>query len=143
MPSGNLTGKVVGGAGHAWDISQLVALRVTAVLNLAPRACADASAKYAASGIAYLALDAEDQPGVPLLAEHFPAAHDFLSRAHAEGGLCLVHCYAGVNRSAAIALAHIMVLTKEPIESVVRRCFELRPWVLSRRRRDDASVAST
>ena len=67
----------VGNAQHAFAIDDLKAAGVSAVLNMAPSACADSSARYAAQGIAYLALDAEDQPGYSLLELHLKAAMAF------------------------------------------------------------------
>ena len=101
------------------------------MLNLAPQACADVSAKYAGHGIEYLGLDAEDQPGYSLLELHMETASAFLEKVRAADGLALVHCFAGVNRSAALAIAFIVLTEREPLEAAVKRCFALRPWILT------------
>ena len=40
--------------------------------------------------------------------KHFPTAIDFILQAQAEGGNVLVHCMAGVSRSASIVIAYLM-----------------------------------
>ena len=122
---------LVGSAQHAFSVDNLAAAGVTAVLNLAPKACADVTAKYQARGIAYLALDAEDQPGYSLLELHLEAGMRFLHEVRAADGLALVHCFAGVNRSAALAIAFIVLSEGEPLDKVATRCFALRPWILT------------
>ena len=71
---------LVGAARHAFAVESLVKMKVTHVLNLAPRACADVAEKYADNAIAYLELDAEDAAGYTLFEQHLPAAREYLSR---------------------------------------------------------------
>ena len=123
----------VGSARHAEDLSTLRSLGVTAVLNLAPGACDDPEDLFEDNGIAYLELDAEDFVGYPLFEMHLEAATAFVEQ-HAtsnSGGKVLIHCFAGVNRSAAIAVAIIMLSGRKPLYEVVQACFERRPFILS------------
>ena len=130
----------VGSGKHALAVEQLQASGVTAVLNCAASACHDCSEKYAAAGIAYLAIHAEDVSGYALLERHLEEATAFL-QAH---DVVLIHCFAGANRSAALAIAHLLLSTREPLEPLVRRCFEARPFILSNEsfRRQLAQLAS-
>ena len=51
--------------------------------------------------------------------------------ATASGGRTLIHCFAGVNRSAALAIAVLMLRERRPLLDVARECFEARPFILS------------
>ena len=42
------------------------------------------------------------------LKQHFKACHRFLNNAFAQGGRVLVHCYAGISRSATIIISWLM-----------------------------------
>ncbi len=55
-----------------------------------------------------LALRINDDPSVDLLANVVPAACAFIGDAMACGGRVLVHCNAGVSRSASVVIAHLM-----------------------------------
>ena len=121
----------VGCAQHAHNVDLLKELGVTAVLNLAPKACADNESRYEDQGISYCALDAEDAPGYSLFDLHLEPAAAFLEGVRTTDGLALVHCFAGVNRSAAIAIAFLMLSEKEQLEVIVKRCFAQRPWILT------------
>ena len=122
----------VGSARHAEDLSTLRSLGVTAVLNLAPGACDDPEDLFEDNGIAYLELDAEDFVGYPLFEMHLEAATAFVEQLCLPlGGKVLIHCFAGVNRSAAIAVAIIMLSGRKPLYEVVQACFERRPFILS------------
>ena len=121
---------LVGSAQHAFAIDRLVEDGVTAVINLAPRACFDMRSKYEERGLAYLAMDAEDEAGYALLDRHLDDALGFYQAQARAGGLIFVHCFAGVNRSAALAIA-FLILGGEPLVSCVERCYRTRPWILT------------
>lgn len=123
----------VGSAEHASDVATLRRLGITAVLNLAPGACEDPVDLYADSGIEYAEVEAEDFEGYPLLELHLREAAEFFD-AHApagKGGRVLVHCFAGVNRSAATAVAVLLLREHAFVGKLVERCFEARPFILS------------
>lgn len=42
------------------------------------------------------------------LRQHFTACHRFINNAFAQGGRVLVHCYAGISRSATIVISYLM-----------------------------------
>lgn len=46
------------------------------------------------------------------IGQHFPGACDFISRARETGGRVLVHCRAGMSRSATIVVGYLMVTKK-------------------------------
>ncbi len=60
------------------------------------------------SGIKYEEFEAKDNDGYPILV-HFPQAKRFIDDAKERNGKVLVHCEMGINRSAAICIAYMMV----------------------------------
>lgn len=123
-----------GTAQHALAVDRLVELGVTAVLNCAPAGSHDCRPLYVERDIAYCALEGcEDIPGYELLRLHLADAMGFV-REHTTGsragGRVLVHCYAGSNRSATLAIAYLLCTTGEPLPVVVERCFARRPFIL-------------
>jgi len=120
----------IGSAAHAKDVEQLKKLGVTAVLNCAPFVSDDPVDAYEASGIAYAACEAEDFDKYPLLELHLDDAHAFVD-AQGPSGVTLVHCFAGINRSATLALALHMAMQKQPLLPAVAHAFSLRPFILS------------
>lgn len=58
--------------------------------------------------------------------QHVPEASAFIRRALAEGGRCLIHCQAGINRSGALACAELMLHEKLPVLEAVARCKKAR-----------------
>lgn len=57
--------------------------------------------------LTYHRLRASDNHGQDLL-QFFEEAHDFIEHARSEGGRILVHCWAGVSRSATIVVSYVM-----------------------------------
>ena len=134
---------LLGAAAHAADVAQLQALGVTAVLNLAPQSCDDPVGSYAAREIGYTALEADDFSDYPLLELHLEQARELYAEVAAAGGTLLVHCFAGVNRSAAIAVALLMLTRRTPLVPTLTSVAALRPFVLTNRsfRRQLAELA--
>ena len=78
-----------------------------------------------AAGLDLLHIPIFDE-GTEPLSSHFIAAHDFLKRRE---GKVLVHCSAGVSRSATVVTAHTMMLHGCSAEEAFSRVKALRPWV--------------
>ena len=115
---------------HAANLDMLGRLGVSAVLNLAPSVCRDPVDDYKARGIAYLQLSARDDRNFPLLDTFFKPASEFIASAHAEGGAVLVHCMAGVNRSATIVVAYLMMRDRRNLLDLFADCSAARPSIL-------------
>ena len=54
-----------------------------------------------------LKINAEDKKDYNLM-QHFEEAHQFIDEAILSGGRCLVHCSAGISRSATIVISYLM-----------------------------------
>jgi len=128
-PAPLIPGKLyLGDASHAMDIGTLRELGINAVLNCASGAVLT-DAEYYDENFAYHEFAAEDK-GDYEMASHIAEAHGFVTRCMEEGRSVLVHCAAGINRSAFIAIYLYMALTGKPLVDAVRHCFALRPIIL-------------
>ena len=132
MPARISARMYLGSADHSANVETLLRLGIGAVLNCAPSDCTDPTEAYRAAGITYSECDAEDFEGYPLLELHLHEALTF-TRAQGTDGVILVHCQAGVNRSAAIAIAMLMEQDRQPLLPLVEHCYERRPFILRNR----------
>jgi hypothetical protein len=62
----------------------------------------------------YKTVNIDDIPSANLK-QHFVACHRFIEAALAEGGVVLVHCWAGVSRSATIVISYLMQKHNAPM----------------------------
>ena len=94
----------------ASDADRLETLRITHVLN----ATEDVSnffegAEAVPAGLRYHRCPVKDRSDAAAeMREHFPACVEFLDGCAAGGGRALVHCRAGVSRSATLVLGYLM-----------------------------------
>ena len=118
----------LGDASHAMDIKTIKELGINAILNCASSAVLT-DAEYYDESFAYYEFAAEDR-GDYEMASHIAEARSFFTRCMEEGRAVLVHCAAGINRSAFIAVYLYMVMTGVPLVKAVEHCFALRPIIL-------------
>jgi len=78
-----------------------------------------------------LMVDAEDDPCYPLLDTHLEAVMEFVEQQRAEKRPLLLHCFAGMNRSAALCAAYLMMKERMGLFRVVKLLSEKRGWILS------------
>ena len=67
-----------------------------------------------------LDIDAEDSEDYDLFMEDVPRALAFLDKHLEDGRHVLVHCYAGMNRSAAVCAALLLLRDRRPLAEAVR-----------------------
>lgn len=127
-------GIYVGNVGHAKDVAMLQRLNIGAVINCAPSVCKDPVKAFRKAKIEYLEVDAKDDRSYPLLANHLPTVSAFISKVHhgatGTGTNVLVHCMAGVNRSATLAIAHLMIRDGRKLLELFAECSAARPSIL-------------
>ena len=124
----------IGNKYNAHDASLLRRLHITHVLNCAARPEHEGgngltSPYDDASNITYLAFEAHDTIGYPMLI-HYNAAKRFLDNALRQGGRVLVHCELGINRSGVICTAYMMESEELPLLTAIKRIKNDRPTVL-------------
>nr|XP_050857459.1 dual specificity protein phosphatase 10-like [Vespula vulgaris]XP_050857460.1 dual specificity protein phosphatase 10-like [Vespula vulgaris] len=93
----------LGNGRDAADLQLLRALGTTRVLNVTSQL----PGYHEERGITYRQIPASDS-GHQNLKQYFEEAFDFIEEARKAGSSVLVHCQAGVSRSATIAIAYIM-----------------------------------
>jgi Dual specificity phosphatase, catalytic domain len=129
---------LIGNKYHAADVENLLALRVTAVLNCASGGISRLPVdRLTDSGIRYTFTNVKrDDYDYPILhdksglcSQHLEVAKALYGDVRREGGKVLFFCVAGQNRSATLAIA-VMMLYGHSLEDCLKSCSKLRPFVL-------------
>lgn len=111
----------LGNARDAQDIELLQALGVSRVLNVTSRV----SGYHEESGVLCKTLPALDN-GHQNLRQYFPEAIAFIECCKYSGQRVLVHCQAGISRSATIVIAYLMHANREPMIEAYKTVKNLR-----------------
>lgn len=114
---------------HAKALSTMERVKVTHIINCAKASCPPTHNLYPTKS--YLALDAEDTPTYPILAILWEEVYSFMEEARRAQGCLFIHCQAGVNRSATLAVAYCMVYNQWPLLKAIQHVFTLRPFILT------------
>ena len=77
----------------------------------------------------YIELGAEDDLFYDIM-QHRAKVSAVVQRCAAVGGVCLMHCHAGINRSAVLAIAELMLSERLPLITAVDRCRRARGQLL-------------
>ena len=96
----------LGSAAHAGQLELLERLGITALLNVSPNCPNHWPDKFE-----YSTIPVEDNSTADIKV-HFGAAIDFINGVKSRGGKVLVHCKAGVSRSATLCLAYLISCRK-------------------------------
>lgn len=119
----------LGDASAAMDTETLHCMGIDAIVNCASGAVLTNREYYDAS-FEYVEFEAEDHPDYDLLGRHFEETRAFLDECYRNNKKALVHCAAGINRSATLCVAYYMVTTNTDLITAVKHCFALRPIIL-------------
>eukprot|EP01064_Diplonema_japonicum_P021537 TRINITY_DN31107_c0_g1_i1.p1 TRINITY_DN31107_c0_g1~~TRINITY_DN31107_c0_g1_i1.p1 ORF type:complete len:352 (+),score=50.25 TRINITY_DN31107_c0_g1_i1:55-1056(+) len=120
----------LGDAKGAKNTRYLQEIGVKRVFNCAPSQTRTSSDTYEGTDISYEEIGAEDAEGYPLLEKHLHQAKASLTSARSDSSPMLIHCFQGVNRSAALVVACIMSLDGVGLLDAVRSVHALRPVIL-------------
>ncbi len=100
---------LLGSAAHGENVDMLKRLGVTRVINCAEGDVPTAHySKLREAGIDVVGFSSSDSAAYPLMERHLDYVIDIVKASAAEGGRCLIHCQAGVNRSGALAIAALV-----------------------------------
>ena len=115
---------------------EMSARSISAVVNCIARLRSDADRAYFAATVghpveAICDIDAEDDEDYPLLASHLAEFIVFVEQQRAAKRRVLVHCHAGINRSATLCIAYMMKQLRWPLSVAVQHSFLARPLILS------------
>ena len=102
-------------------VGDLTSRGIKKVVNLAPGQCKTSKETYFGSGIEYLEIQAEDDEAYPILRD-LPAVVSFIDESP-----CFIHCFQGVNRSAAIIAGYVMCIFRVPLLQAIREVHRARP----------------
>ena len=112
----------LGSQRNAESLRTLRKLGITHVLNTAgfkgPREQPEKS-PYEGYGIDYYEFQAEDND-LYNITQHFPDSFRYLIDVKSSGGIALVHCALGINRSAAVCVAYLMADQKVTLLKAVQ-----------------------
>lgn len=114
----------LGNSRDAADLARLLHLGTTWVLNVT----AQLPGYHEQRGITYKQIPASDS-GQQNLKQYFEEAFQFIEDARSKGFRVLLHCQAGVSRSATIAIAYIMKYQHLPMVEAYRRVKAARPII--------------
>ena len=128
LPCQILPHLLLGDMACASHLTQLKQRGVTHVLNMAGEDARLAD-DHGLHSVEYLEVAAMDLAGYDIL-QHWPAAAAFIQRAFDAGGLCLVHCAAGINRSGFVACAELMLRERLTVLEAAARVRAARGVVL-------------
>jgi protein-tyrosine phosphatase len=98
----------VGSGAHASSIKILRQFDITAVINCAPLVCKPPLGAYKKHNIALLTVDAKDNVAYDIVNLHLNDVIEFMNKCTEAGENVLIHCMAGINRSATLAVAYIL-----------------------------------
>jgi protein-tyrosine phosphatase len=118
------------------DCDELSARSIGAVVNCIAGLRSNADRAYFESTIGHSVeaicdIDAEDAEDYPLLASHLAEFTLFVEQQRAAKRQVLVHCRAGVNRSATLCIAYMIKQLRWPLSVAVQHAFLARPMILS------------
>ena len=125
----------VGDMDDVADIERLQFLNIKSVLTLCPECLTgvymDVPARLCSAGIVQMCFPAVDSKDFDIVRKVIRAgAANFIDNRLRYGGV-LVHCWGGVNRSTAVAVAYVMKATQMSLTTVVNDAMNTRGTVLT------------
>jgi len=107
----------------AAELTQIETLGITHVLNVASN-----KIEYFADKLIYKHVRIMDLPQTHLT-KYFPECFQFINDAISSGGRVLVHCMAGVSRSAAVVIGYLMTAKQMTFDEAYEFVKEKRPVI--------------
>lgn len=112
----------------AVDTNMLRELGITHVVMVLPRSLNVRKALEDAN-LKVLQIQVNDDPDEPLVTQYHQTVNNFIEDASRGGGCVLVHCMAGVSRSASLVVAHVMTVKGWSLERALTHVKAARPCI--------------
>ena len=113
----------LGSVGAAYNLQILKSLNISHILSV----CECLPPKFPGE-FTYKVIAVTDEPSTRL-SNHFKDATDFMRSVIQEGKNVLVHCFAGVSRSATIVAAYLIKYHKMETTAAIAFIKTKRPWI--------------
>eukprot|EP00451_Oxyrrhis_marina_P013434 CAMPEP_0204327538 /NCGR_PEP_ID=MMETSP0469-20131031/12658_1 /ASSEMBLY_ACC=CAM_ASM_000384 /TAXON_ID=2969 /ORGANISM="Oxyrrhis marina" /LENGTH=185 /DNA_ID=CAMNT_0051309779 /DNA_START=38 /DNA_END=595 /DNA_ORIENTATION=+ len=120
---------ILGGQDDALDVPALKKEGITHVLNTAAD-MVKSGPRWYGNVVEYKEFASQDTQDYDIF-QHYEETAAFIDEAKKANGKCLIHCFAGVNRSAALCVAYYMLSTGEPLYPAILKCQEIRGRLLT------------
>lgn len=115
----------LGSLGSAANRTQLQLREVTHVVTVLHGSLGEPSHRDLCD---YLVIPLPDTARAPI-AQHFDKVHAYIDAAHAANGVVLVHCFAGVSRSATMVVSYLMKKHRWTLRRALAHVRQRRPVV--------------
>ena len=120
----------LGDASNAMDTEKLTSQGITGVVNCAALDTLT-NREYYQIEWKYTDYEASDDPDYNILDEHLDDFMAFMDECRGEKRKVLVHCVAGINRSATLCIAYLVIRENMTLSEAIRHCFGARPIILT------------
>ena len=120
----------LGDASNAMDTEKLTSQGITGVVNCAALDTLT-NREYYPPEWKYTEYEASDDPDYNVLGEHLDDFMAFMDECRGEKRKVLVHCVAGINRSATLCIAYLVIRENMTLSEAIRHCFGARPIILT------------
>jgi len=120
----------LGEANDAMDIETLKKNGVNSVINCADQATLTCG-EYYPIGWSYLGIECDDKANYDIIGKHLNEFTDFMDECVVNKRKVLVHCVAGINRSATLLIAYLVRRRGMSLIDAISLCHAKRPIILT------------
>ena len=120
----------LGNATDAMDLDTLKTHEITSVVNCA-HSNTLTSEEYYPKDWNYMGLACDDSASYDILGKHLDEFSNFMDKCAREKKPVLVHCAAGINRSATLLVAYLVARRGMNLKDTISHCFQKRPIILT------------
>jgi protein-tyrosine phosphatase len=120
----------LGDAKDAINVDELITKNITCVVNCAEKNTLTCAEFYPLDWN-YIGFECEDSHNYDILGKHLSEFCEFMDMCLREKKGVLVHCVAGINRSATLLIAYLVERRGMSLIDAISLCFQKRPIILT------------